>query len=78
MYFESHDGFIWSFQMPCRFAGCVPGRDDEIRRYLPYWNSRTENCGSLVLACRVIRTSVGWSAAGVRPRSRLTRPNSAW
>lgn len=32
VYFESHDGAIWSFQMPCRFAGCVPGRDDEISR----------------------------------------------
>ena len=50
MYFESHDGLSESFQMPCRLAGWVPGREDEISRYRPYWNSSAENCGSLTLA----------------------------
>ena len=33
--------------MPCRFAGWVPGREEEISRYRPNWNSSAENCGSL-------------------------------
>jgi hypothetical protein len=32
VYFESHIGFWSLFQMPWRLAGCVPGRDDAIRR----------------------------------------------
>ncbi len=75
--FESQDGAIWSFQMPCRFAGWVPGREDEMSRYRPNWNNRAENCGSFTCACCAIRTSVGWSAAAVRPRSTDTRWNSA-
>ena len=59
VYFESHDGLSESFQMPCRFAGWVPGRDDEISRYRPYWNSNTENCGSLVLASTSEATAFG-------------------
>ena len=78
MYFESHAGVSESFQMPCRFAGWVPGREEEISRYRPNWNSSAENCGSLPLACWAIRTSVGWSAAAVRPRSSVVRPNSRW
>ncbi|MEK8106182.1 hypothetical protein NKG94_15230 [Micromonospora sp. M12] len=78
MYFESHAGASESFQMPWRLAGWVPVRDDAISRYRPYWNSSVENCGSLTLLCWAIRTSVVWSAADVRPRSRVTRPNSAW
>jgi hypothetical protein len=78
VYFESQDGAIWSFQMPCRFAGWVPGRDEEISRYRPNWNSSAENCGSFTLACWAIRTSVVWSAAAVRPRSIVTRVKSAW
>ena len=35
--------------MPCRLAGWVPGREEEISRYRPYWNSSAENCGSLTL-----------------------------
>jgi hypothetical protein len=27
VYFESHMGFMSLFQIPWRFAGCVPGRD---------------------------------------------------
>ena len=53
VYFESQDGAIWSFQMPCRFAGWVPGREEEISRYRPYWNNSAENCGSFTL--RVLR-----------------------
>ena len=32
VYFESHGGLIESFQMPCRLAGWVPGREEEISR----------------------------------------------
>ena len=78
VYFESHCGLIESFQMPCRLAGWVPGREEEISRYRPNWNSSAENCGSVTVACCAIRTSVGWSAAEVRPRLIVTRPNNAW
>jgi hypothetical protein len=78
VYFESHDGVIESFQMPCRLAGWVPVREQEISRYRPYWKSSVANCGSFVWECCAIRTSVVWSAAEVRPRSSVTRPNNAW
>jgi hypothetical protein len=32
VYFESQAGASESFQMPCRLAGWLPGRDDEINR----------------------------------------------
>ena len=79
VYFESHDGAIWSFQMPCRFAGWVPGREEEISRYRPYWNSSAENCGSFdarVLGDPHVGRLVGRRRCG--PGRCVTRPNSAW
>ena len=77
MYFDSQDGVSESFQMPCRLAGWVPGREEEMSRYRPYWNSRAENWGSLPEPCWAMRVSVGWSAAAVRPRSMTVRSNSS-
>ena len=32
VYLLPHGGVMLSFQMPCRFAGCVPGRELAISR----------------------------------------------
>jgi hypothetical protein len=36
VYLLPHGGVIKSFQIPCRFAGLVPGLEEEINKYLPY------------------------------------------
>jgi len=35
VYFDPHGGSVRSFQMPCRFAGWLPGRELASSRYLP-------------------------------------------
>jgi len=32
VYLLSHGGVIELFQIPCKLAGCVPGREQEISR----------------------------------------------
>jgi hypothetical protein len=32
VYLLSHGGVMSGFQIPCKFAGCAPGREDEIKR----------------------------------------------
>jgi hypothetical protein len=54
--FELQGGRTCSFQIPCRFAGCVPGRLLAIRRYRPYWNSSSTSRGSFAPA-ETIRSS---------------------
>src|SRR5687768_3837148 len=48
-----------SFQIPCKLAGLVPGREDEINKYLPYCKYKATNAGSLDEANFSMRSSVG-------------------
>ena len=45
--FELQGARSSSFQMPCRLAGCDPGRLQAISRYRPYWNSCSTSSGSV-------------------------------
>ncbi len=78
VYFESHMGFMSLFQMPWRFAGCVPGSDDEIRRYRPNWKMSPASAGSFAPSNVFSRSSVGRTAFGEVPRSIETRRKSRW
>ena len=43
---EDQGGRTSSFQIPCRFAGCDPGRELAISRYRPYWKYNATRSGS--------------------------------
>src|SRR6476620_7505829 len=59
VYLLPHGGAKRSFQMPCRLEGLVPGRELEIKRYLPYCAYKATKEGSLEEANRRMRSSVG-------------------
>ena len=54
-----HGGAKRSFQMPCKFAGLVLGRELDINKYLPYCKYNPTKEGSLDDANFSIRSSVG-------------------
>ena len=68
-------GLVCSFQMPCRFAGCEPGREHDSSRYRPYWKYSAASAGSCVIAKRLTRSSVGCAAASLCP-GRASRARS--
>ena len=75
--FEDQGGRILSFQIPCKFAGCVgwfgtEGRELAIRRYLPYWKYKAASEGLRSRGKDFRRSSVG-RVSGV-PISNFTRP----
>lgn len=57
----SHAGSVSLFQMPCKFEGWDPGREQAINRYRPYWNRSSTREGSSSLLkdftlCAVVST----------------------
>src|SRR6516225_6441681 len=77
VYLLPHGGDMLSFQMPCRFAGCEPGRELEMSRYRPYWKYNAARPGSPPAANPCTRSSVGVDFAD-GPRFSVTRLNSCW
>src|SRR6476661_4505230 len=78
VYLLPQGGSTCRFQIPCRLAGCVPGCELEINRYLPNWKYKAASCGSLPLAKPASRSFVGWLTASLVPRSKLTRLKYDW
>ena len=77
VYLLSHDGASESFQMPCRFAGNVPGRLLEISRYLP--NLEVERFERQIDCARFhpSQSLVGWQLGRDRIQRQLRAPGEA-
>ena len=73
VYLLSQGGINLSFQIPCKFAGCVPCRDDEISKYLPYWYSNATIDGSSSCLNEISLSPVGLSEISDLPKSKFTR-----